>query len=1128
MPNDPQLDFIYDIYLETPELLNERDIVKLKKAGYIKEEKKVIKDSGKDVVEKMYKKRDFSVATQAEQVSSSSFEYDDYSGGNITKEDWLPDDIIAHKKDFYLWIDSINSGFRNRINYGKFNKYVQQAMDWMSENKTPSDFMEDSDRFEYMVNELRRIGDNTLYFALKYAYLQEPSLPAGRRKYVAGEDYTHHRILFYLLDCGYSFMLGKPRQIGSTSALGIAAICKTITKRNHFLKFITEDKDTGIEIFNDKLMFVFNQIPEWMRTYYHKGEKKSIVLNDREGFFRLGKKGVKGGDKGINSKIEIVAPKRTAINGGSPQIVFIDEIGSIPILAEMMNEGRPTMFYKDPDTGKLMQRRQILLWGCVCAGTKVWNNYGELVNIEDLNKKDGILGFDQETGEISKEEITYWQPPFEKPCYKITLKGGRVLECSEDHPILASKPKDYKYFRRDGKRSYKKNVDFIETKEIKPGYHVAVIDEVPIFGAKTMEDPRFIGYMIGDGNYGTTENTPRRQPRFYNCDEDICNYIESKYDYTITLQRKTKDGRGYKEYSLRGVTDLLRDAGIHGQQGSNKRLPENFHNYSKHDMAEVIGGLFDTDGCVHNYKSKIDIDSCSKIMLDELRLALQKFGIKASVYRVKARIAEHRKDKNDYWRLDISESKSIIKFRDEITLTVKYKQNTLNEKADELLKRGRYSKMRSKDHPGMLFETVDSVEYIGVKPVYNLTAETTNTYIANGIITHNTGTTGKGGGAYEKEWKRLKGLWDDREFESGVIPIFFDWTTRCDDNEYVKEKKYYYGSRAKSQNLDIEISKVQFHQHYPSSPSDMFMVTEKTLMSREFIDSNIDRIKDIFKKYDREGSGIAPVQYGYFDPIFDTTKPTDENQDVPYAIIGANWVPCDELDERWTTILFQHPNKDWKHRYYQGTDPISADTGASKMSSAIWDKYYNTVSCVVNHRESNNPSYSFLQCLLMNLYYGGVTELVERNIGLAYKQYIENKGYYKQFMVDAELPPSLQSSGSANVGVDNKGARARTIINYMGEVFNTFGSKIFIRVAFEQLKTFVCKVSKDGRTETWGTSDTRYYDDDVLFAITFSYLCSISSNRMPENIKENANKKRVVTRGYYDANYNYKLKTVYE
>ena len=40
---------------------------------------------------------------------------------------------------------------------------------------------------------------------------------------------------------------------------------------------------------------------------------------------------------------------------------------------------------------------------------------------------------------------------------------------------------------------------------------------------------------------------------------------------------------------------------------------------------------------------------------------------------------------------------------------------------------------------GAFHSIIKSIENIGVKRVYNLTANDSNTYIANGFITHNTG-----------------------------------------------------------------------------------------------------------------------------------------------------------------------------------------------------------------------------------------------------------------------------------------------------------------------------------------------------------------------------------------------------
>ena len=40
---------------------------------------------------------------------------------------------------------------------------------------------------------------------------------------------------------------------------------------------------------------------------------------------------------------------------------------------------------------------QIYMLGCVCAGTKVWTHNGRYINIEELKKEDGIIGFHRGT-----------------------------------------------------------------------------------------------------------------------------------------------------------------------------------------------------------------------------------------------------------------------------------------------------------------------------------------------------------------------------------------------------------------------------------------------------------------------------------------------------------------------------------------------------------------------------------------------------------------------------------------------------------------------------------------------------------------------------------------------------------
>ncbi|PHS03983.1 MAG: hypothetical protein COA88_14625 [Kordia sp.] len=643
-----------------------------------------------------------------------------YSGGmEIDRSDWMPDSVIHHKEDFVRWVDSINNGFQRMVEYKPFQLYCQQTTDWLADGETIHDQDTYEDKKEFAFREIGRCRQNTLYFMDKYLQLKEGDMGTGSMKYLSKPV---HKVIAFMFDCGYSTMTGKPRQIAATSTYGGCALAKICFNRNFFLKFITMDKESGIEIFEDKIKYPFSELPNWM---------KPEVSNDRENQFRLSKKSEKKGTKkGVNSKISVVAPSVAAINGGSPQLVMIDEAGYISMLGKMIKEARPTIFWQNPETKLLETKRQIIIWG--------------------------------------------------------------------------------------------------------------------------------------------------------------------------------------------------------------------------------TGGEMD-----------------------------------------------------------------------------------------------------------------------------------------------------KGGKAYEEEYYAALEAWKDRNFEYGIIPIFFDWTTRpgITKDHYNNEKRNY---TIDGPGRDERM--VQFRQHYPTILEDMFLTSSKLLVSIDWINTNLERIQTM-------DADLKPKK-GYFEPIYDTSQPADENSDVDFKITGATFIPVDDADPRASVTIFMDPKHGWENRYFQGTDPVASDNGFSKMASAIFDSHYKTIAAVVNYRESNHK-HTFLQNMLLGLYYSkpgtmAVKELVESNIGLAYIDYKDNKGFYDSLVYRTELPEYMQGGNSAE-GIDNRGARTRMIINKMFEFLDAFGDRMWIDIAFKQLRTFVCKVTNNG-TETWGTIDTKKYDDDVLFAIVFAYICSLCYEHTPPKERESELKSFNVSR----------------
>jgi hypothetical protein len=184
------------------------------------------------------------------------------------------------------------------------------------------------------------------------------------------------------------------------------------------------------------------------------------------------------------------------------------------------------------------------------------------------------------------------------------------------------------------------------------------------------------------------------------------------------------------------------------------------------------------------------------------------------------------------------------------------------------------------------------------------------------------------------------------------------------------------------------------------------------------------------------------------------------------------------------------------------------DNGYSNMGSVIYDAEFNTPVAILNYRDPDHK-YTFLQCLLMGIYYAPngelcVQELVEANVGMAYFDYKESKGYWASLVQRTELPDHL-NGGSTLYGIDNRSFRNKHIINRMYEAI-TSANPIYFEEIFTQLRTFCCTFTENGH-ETWGVADTRRFFDDLLFGYVFSYICAESyRHKKPKNLAMEENK----------------------
>lgn len=352
------------------------------------------------------------------------------------------------------------------------------------------------------------------------------------------------------------------------------------------------------------------------------------------------------------------------------------------------------------------------------------------------------------------------------------------------------------------------------------------------------------------------------------------------------------------------------------------------------------------------------------------------------------------------------------------------------------------------------------------------------------------GTGGDIKNPFKDEWKVLKEAWNDKQYDKIIIPVFLDAFSKpgFTMKMYHKEKAYYYGKNK-------EESKIKFHQTFPLDEADMFLSSGETIVPKEDILYHINRIKFTNDVHGKK----TYAKYGYFEPIYNESIKYGADSDVPYAIIGAKFIPTAPDDPRVTSCMIKEPEKGFINRYYQGSDPIFSTTGHSKCASAIYDCFDpdNRIACIVNFRTSpkEDVRYNYLQPLLMGLYYSPrIRNLIEINVGGGMVQYYRDRGFGHCLVYKAKIPKMFHSGGN-DIGIRKDSNNAKFMAGKLLELIELHGENINVEEFWHQLKTYVKFDYRPSASNTMATysaykvENPRYDFDDVIDAILYSSIC---------------------------------------
>jgi len=810
--------------------------------------------------------------------------------------------------------------------------------------------------------------------------------------------------------------------------------------------------------------------------------------------------------------------------GESCTIVAFEEAGKFDGLVKSIGITEPT--YREGETMIGIP----ICYGCVCKGTKVWTNDGKLVNIEDLQQSDGILGYNGNG--VNKEPIIGINPPAQKECVSILYNDGTSLDCSIDHPIVARTHRKDKFLYAMRADSLKKN------------FQVASIDSVGIFGIEHIKDAYMIGLMIGDGYYPNTG-----QFSVSIDSQEVLNYINDTYDsYKISKFWNTASGF-YTE--LRFSHTMLREEfkrlGLIGQAKFNKRLPKDIHTFDRESISNILAGLFDADGNINApakaKNGRIVLTSVVKELIEQVKYELLRFGIHSTICRESRNTlaSEEYKGQQDYiYRLYINKKIDCELFYNQIPIknTNKLRNLKLILERDTnrnfgIIKNTRFkfnpdfpkcSSLADKDMLGLRHKTIVSVTNIGMRDIYNLNAGDTHTYIANGIVTSNTG------GDMSKGTKDLHEIfYDPKQFlmqeydniydnnASGTCGYFIDsaWFYPCiTKKEYVINGETYpigtLGVDAQgNSNRRIAYAVIMeeresrknnkkayndFLTQYPLTPAEAFLKTAGTIFDTITANMRLSEI-EAHKERFRNASGVGTIEFdGNSKPYFKSNRDLSPIYEFPLK---------DCVDKVGSIIIYEHPvqneNGIIKKRYVAGIDSYDNDaSGTNSMGSIVlFDRLTSKIVAQFKGRPRAADFYETCRRLL--LYYNATANYEKANLGIY--NYFDKKGFLHLLCDQPEIVKEMGLSKVTLVGNRRKGtAPVPATIAFGLQEYKAWTESVAYGEPKDSEITNMMKIESESiLKETIAWEEVGNYDDISAIVMLFIYIADLAKFKLEEN-----------------------------
>ena len=369
---------------------------------------------------------------------------------------------------------------------------------------------------------------------------------------------------------------------------------------------------------------------------------------------------------------------------------------------------------------------------CLSGGTKILLSNGKTKKIEEVVEGDLVMS-SSDNKMISSVVTGQWFAG-RKKVYKIKTKFGHSIVCTDDHRFLiANKGVD----RCNGRSIDDIPHEWLSMQTgLQEGSKIAVPLSVP--HPETPGDvslARLLGYFIADGSCSVKQSA-----KFTNTNMDYLLEFEDLAKQFGSEVKWYKKGNGYDLIISNGrgksnpLRDLLKDLNLTNITGPEKLIPDSIFYSDSDTTREFLRTFWAADGYVSTFKrtgrksSRTEIGNLQENLrlVEQIQEILWRFGVHG-----------HIKKEGNAYRYVVSNKVSIGNFLRNVG-PIPGKEEACAV-AIENLSSIADSFVNVSDE--LLWDYVSSVEELGVQETWDIEVEGPQNFIANGILTHNSGKT---------------------------------------------------------------------------------------------------------------------------------------------------------------------------------------------------------------------------------------------------------------------------------------------------------------------------------------------------------------------------------------------------